>query len=337
MAAWIGFLGIDARMLTKATRALAALLLGLLPSLASAQQPTTPAPSPSASWYPSKWGKDDTLGAINELSPAKVVEAAQLVKTGKTYSLGVEVSKTSPAYPPRTFQIFTVAPGDGTGAVLGSNKATGNDDLVITWVGIGSQLDGLGHLGIDHVYYNGVPATEFMRADGLLKYGTHLLPPIVTRGVMLDIAKLKGVKQLPGGTAITEADLEAARAKQNVDIYRGDVVLLHTGWLPMADKDPKKFMETEPGLGVSGAEYLAGLGVVAVGADSWGVEVVPFEDKTQAFPVHQILLPKNGIYILENMNTAELAADDASEFLFVLGFPKWKGAVQAMINPVAIR
>jgi kynurenine formamidase len=297
----------------------------------------TPGPANEPSWYPSKWGKDDTLGAINELSPAKVVEAAQLVKTGKTYSLGVEVSKTSPAYPPRTFQIFTLPSGDGTGTPLGSNKATGNDDMVVTWVGVGSQLDGLGHLGIDHVYYNGNKAPDFMRGDGLAKLGTHLLPPIVTRGVLLDIAKLKGTKQLPGGTAITQADIEAARAKQNVDIYPGDVVLLHTGWLALAEKDPKKFMETEPGLGVSGAEHLARLGVVAVGADCWAVEVLPFEDKTQAFPVHQILLAKNGIYILENIQTAELAADGASEFLFVLGFPKWKGAVQAMINPVAIR
>ena len=96
-------------------------------------------------------------------------------------------------------------------------------------------------------------------------------------------------------------------------------------------------MEGEPGLGVSGAQYLAGLGVVAVGADSWGVEVIPFENKTEMFPVHQILLAKNGIYIMENVNTAELAADGASEFLFVLGFQKWKGAVQAMINPVTIR
>jgi kynurenine formamidase len=315
-----------------------ALLVGALPLAALAQERAAPAaPAAEASWYPSKWGKDDTLGALNELSPAKVLEAARLVKTGKTYALGVEVSSASPAYPPRTFQIFTVPSGDGTGTPLGTNKATGNDDLVLTWVGIGSQLDGLGHLGIDHRYYNGVAAADLMRADGLAKYGTHLIPPIVTRGVLLDIAKLKGTKQLAGGTAIGPAEIEAARAKQNVEIRAGDVVLLHTGWLPMAERDPKKFMETEPGLGVSGAEHLSRLGVVAVGADCWGVEVLPFEHEGQVFPVHQILLAKNGIYILENIDTAELAADGASEFLFVLGFPKWKGAVQAMINPVAIR
>lgn len=306
--------------------------LALCASSALAQAPG------KASWYPSKYGAHDTLGAANELTPDKAKEAAGLVKAGKVYSLGVEVSAASPAYPPRTFEIFTMgAPGDGMGTPLGTNKATGNDDVVHTWVGVGTQLDGLGHLGIDHRYYNGVMASEFVRPTGLLKYGTHLIPPIVTRGVLLDIAGLKGVAQLAGGTAVTKADLDAARAKQGVEIKKGDVVLIHTGWLAMASTDPKKFMASEPGLGIDAAEHLAGLGVVAVGADCWGVEAVPAQDKDQAFPVHQILLAKNGIYILENVNTAQLKADQAWEFMFVLGFPKWVGAVQAMINPVAIR
>jgi len=87
---------------------------------------------------------------------------------------------------------------------------------------------------------------------------------------------------------------------------------------------------------VEGAKYLTGKGVVAVGADTWGLETVPFESKN-IFEVHQILLAMNGTYILENMNTAPLAADKAYEFLFVLGVPKITGAVQGIINPVAIR
>ncbi len=313
--------------------------IGVLTAALALQSGSAAAEQPGKeSWYPSKYGAHDTLGAVNELTPDKVKEAAGLVTAGKVYSLGLEVSPSSPAYPPRSFEIFTMgAPGDGTGTPLGTNRATGNDDVVHTWVGVGTQLDGLGHLGIDHRYYNGVHASEFVRPTGLAKFGTHLIPPIATRGVVLDIASLKGVAQLATGTAIAKADLEAARARQGVDILKGDVVLLHTGWLAMAATDPKKFMAGEPGLGLDGAEFLAGLGVVAVGADSWGVEAVPAQDKNQAFPVHQILLAKNGIYILENINTAELVADQAWEFMFVLGFPKWVGAVQAMINPVAIR
>ena len=113
-------------------------------------------------------------------------------------------------------------------------------------------------------------------------------------------------------------------------------MIFHTGWLSLIGKDDKRYATGEPGLGVEGARYLTGKGVVAIGADTWAVETIPFESKN-VFEVHQILLPMNGTYILENMDTAALAADKASEFLFVLGQPRFKGGVQSMINPVAIR
>jgi kynurenine formamidase len=290
-----------------------------------------------ADWFPSKWGADDTLGAINELSPEGVIEAAKLVKTGKTYALGVEVGRDTPAYGARSFQLFAVANGDGAGATMGKNLGTFNDDWVTTWLGIGTQIDGLGHLGIDHVYYNGTHVSEFWQPDGLTRFGTHLLPPIVTRGVLLDIAGLKGVKMLAGGTPIGEAEIKAAAKRQDVELRRGDVVILNTGWQELATTDPQKFMETEPGLVVDGAEYLAKIGVVAVGADTWGLDALPNPDPEMVFPVHQFLLAKSGIYVLENIRTDELVADSGWEFLFVLGQPKFVGAVQMMINPVAIR
>lgn len=101
--------------------------------------------------------------------------------------------------------------------------------------------------------------------------------------------------------------------------------------------DDKRYISAEPGLGLDGARYLIEKNVIAVGADTWGLEVVPFEEGTGVFEVHQELIPKNGVYILENMNTAELVADGVSEFMFVLGQSKIKGGVQAIINPTAIR
>jgi kynurenine formamidase len=288
-------------------------------------------------WYPSKYGAEDTLGAINELSSEGVVAAASLVKTGKTYALGVETGRATPAYGSRSFELFAVASGDGTGSTSGANKATFNDDWMLTWLGIGSQIDGLGHFGIDHVYYNGNRAEDFWKPDGLAKFATHELPPIVTRGVLLDMAKLAGVEMLEGGTEITRADLEAAQKKQGVRVSRGDVVLLNTGWQVLASTEPARFLETEPGIGVEGAEYLASLGVVAVGADTWGLDVLPNPNPELVFPAHQVLLAKSGVYILENMRTEELVADSAWEFLFVLGQPRFVGAVQMVINPVAIR
>lgn len=288
-------------------------------------------------WYPSRYGADDTLGAINNLSPEKVTQAAKLVTTGKTYALGVETGPDSPAYPPRSYSMTVLQLDDGTGTPLGSNKATGNDDLMNLWMGIGSQIDGLGHMGVNHVYYNGNHARDFITPKGLTKLSIDRLPPIVTRGVLLDMARLMKTDIVPEGTAFNREQIEAAAKQGNIDIQKGDVVLFHTGWLNIMDSDPERFMGGQPGLGLDGARYLATLGIVAVGADNWALEVLPPEDADQAFPVHPELLAKNGVYILENMDTRALAADSVSEFLFVLGQPRFVGAVQAVINPVAIR
>ena len=288
-------------------------------------------------WYPSEHGAGDTLGAINHLSPEKVVQAARLVKTGKTYPLGVVTGWETPAYPPRHYAITILQPGQDNGPTMGANRATGNDDLLYTWMGIGSQLDGLGHMGIDHVYYNGHKAADIVTTRGLTALSIDQLPPMVSRGVLLDMTRHFDANPLPPGTVFNEAEIKAQAQAQGVAIEKGDVVLFHTGHLNVADTDPDAFMSGEPGIGVGGAKYLAGLDVVAVGADSWGLEAVPGEDPDLAFPVHPELLAKNGIYILENMDVRALAADEGWEFLFVLGQPRFEGAVQAVINPVAIR
>lgn len=293
--------------------------------------------SAEEAWFPSKYGAEDTLGAFNNLSPEKVLEAARLVKTGKTYALGIPVGRDTPAYGSRSFQLFAVASGDGSGTAVGTNEMTANDDWVMTWIGIGTHIDGLGHLGIGHRYYNGLHVSDFWRPSGLVKLSLHELPPIVTRGVVLDLPAYLEVDMLKPGTAINRKEIDGAAKKQGVQLRKADVVILHTGWQAMAAKNPEQFLAGEPGLGVEGAQYLAGLGVVAVGADTWGVEVMPFENGGEVFPAHQILLAKNGVYILENIKTDELVADKAWEFLFVLGQPRMVGAVQMMINPVAIR
>ena len=287
-------------------------------------------------WHPSKHGAGDTLGAINHLAPEQVVAAARLITTGKAYPLGVVTGWDTPAYPPRKYSITIIQPGQDTGPTMGANLATGNDDLLHTWMGIGSQLDGLGHLGINHVYYNGHKAEDFVSATGLKALSIDKLPPIVGRGVLLDMTRHFGEHPLPAGKAFNSAEIKAQAEAQGVAIGKGDIVLFHTGWLEVAD-DGERFMSGEPGLGLDGAKHLASLDVVAVGADTWGLEVLPGEDEALAFPVHVELLAKNGIYILENMNTGALAADEAWEFLFVLGQPRFEGAVQAVINPVAIR
>ena len=287
-------------------------------------------------WTKSKWGPNDEIGAANNMSPEIVLKAASLIKTGKTYALGIPVDTKTPAYPPRTFKLTVVQPGQAGSPGLGPTKTTYNDDIIDTWVGIGSQLDGLGHIGVEHVYYNGNKLADFADPTGLKKLGVEKVPPIVTRGVLLDMAAYYNTDVVKEGTAFNVKEIEEVAKKQGVEIRQGDVVIFHTGWLSLIGKDDKRYATGEPGLGVEGAKYLTGKGVVAIGADTWAVETIPFESKN-VFEVHQILLPMNGTYILENMDTAALAADKAYEFLFVLGQPRFKGGVQSMINPVAIR
>jgi kynurenine formamidase len=287
-------------------------------------------------WTKSKWGPDDEIGAANYMTPELVLKAASLIKTGKTYALGIPVDSKTPAYPPRTFKLTVVQPGQAGSPGIGPNKATYNDDIIDTWVGIGSQIDGLGHLGVEHAYYNGNKLADFADPNGLKKLGIEKIPPIVTRGVLLDMAAYYNTDIVKEGTAFNVKEIEEVAKKEGVEIRQGDVVIFHTGWLSLIGNDDKRYNAGEPGLGVEGVKYLTGKGVVAIGSDTWAVETIPFEAKN-VFEVHQILLAMNGTYILENMDTAALAADKAYEFLFVLGQPRWRGGVQSMINPVAIR
>lgn len=294
------------------------------------------------SWYPSKWGPNDEIGSANYMTPATAMQAVKLVKSGKVYSLGITVSTTTPAYPPRTCSLYIVQPGQtGSSEGLGNTHTTYNDDILNCWNGIGTQIDGLGHIGVGERYYNGLKWGDFATTGGLKKLGVEKIPPIVARGVLLDMAAYMGVDVVKEGTAFNKAEIDAAAAKQGVEIRQGDVVIFHTGWLSLIEKDAKRYASVEPGLGREGARYLVSKGVVAIGADNWALEVIPFEkngDKDGGvFEVHQILLPLSGTYILENINTAELAKDKAYEFLFVLGQNKYQGAVQSMVNPVAIR
>jgi kynurenine formamidase len=270
------------------------------------------------------------------MTPQRIAEAAKLVKTGKVYELGITVSPDTPAFPPRGCRLYVVQPGQQAGGTLGPTRTTYNDDILNCWVGIGSQLDGLGHLGIDNVYYNGHKAKEFAEATGLKKLGIEKVPAMVARGVLLDMAAYLGTDVVKEGTAYNREQIDGAAKKQGVEIREGDVVIFHSGWLSLIESDPKRYGSAEPGLGKEGALYLASKNVMAVGADTWGVEAIPFEEGVGIFEIHQILLPRNGIYLLENMNTGSLAKDKVHEFMFVLGHNKYKGAVQSMINPVAI-
>ena len=240
----------------------------------------------------SKFGPDDQIGNLNYVTPAKTLAATKLVTKGKTYRLGIETNKDTPAYPPRTFAITVVQPNQLAGATIGPTKTTYNDDIINGWAGIGSQLDGLGHIGVDNLYFNCNKAADFVMADGLKKLGIENVPPIATRGVVLDMAGYFNTDIVKEGIAFNRAEIEGAMKRQGVrSIEKGDVVLFYTGWLKLIGKDNKRYSSASPGLGREGAKYLASLEVAMIGSDTWSFEVIPFEKDAGMFEVHQILIP----------------------------------------------
>lgn len=316
--------------MNKITKALATATLTIVPAIAASGQ----GPCLTAS----KFGPDDQIGNMNYVTPAKTLAATKLVTTGKSYRIAIETNKDTPAYAPRTFAVTVVQPGQTGGATLGPTKTTYNDDLINGWSGVGTQLDGLGHLGIDNLYYNCNKAADFAATDGLKKLGVEHVPAVATRGVLLDMAGYFNTDIVKEGTPFNRAEIEGAMKRQGIKaIEKGDVVLFYTGWLKLLGQDNKRFGSVAPGLGRDGAKYLASLGVAMVGSDTWSFEVVPFEKDAGIFEVHQILIPLNGIHILENINTEEMVRDRAWEFLFTLGPARITGGVQAIVNPIAIK
>jgi len=274
---------------------------------------------------------------VNNLSADGVKLAAKLIRTGKTYSLAIPTGPESPAYGTRKYEVSITPPPGGNTTPNGTERVTSHDERVVTSMGIGTQLDGLGHLGVDHHYYNGFTGAEVNTAQGFKKLEMSNIPPIVTRGVVIDMAR-HFRRPLVVGDVYNRPEIEAAAKAQGITIRKGDVVLFHNGWMDATmNSDRALYNRSEPGIGVGGAQYLADLGVVAVGADSIAVEALPAPAGQGTFAVHQTLLAKNGVHILENINTGPLVRDKVDEFMFVLGQPRFVGTVQVVVNPIAIR
>ena len=166
-------------------------------------------PATGQEWTQSKWGPEDEIGSANYITPERVKLAASLVKTGKTYALGMVTGPDTPAYPPRHYKVYV------WDTVLGGpNELTTTDDLAVTWLGVGSQIDGFGHVGIDHVHYNGWKTQDFLSLTGIKKFGVENIPPIVARGVLLDMTKYYAVDIVPNGTAFNSKEIDEAAKRQ---------------------------------------------------------------------------------------------------------------------------
>ena len=305
--------------------------VALVVALAAAQTWRVP---PETERCPSKWGAADERGSANHMGPSSVLRARELIRTGEAIELAHVLSSDMPLSGTRRFDLHTKR----TTMNPQSNRRGSNEEIVIAEIGqVGTQFDGFAHQTHEDRWYNCIPVSENATRSGFTRLGIEKVGMLMTRGVLLDIAGLKGVAVLPDTYEITVADLEAALSRQNLKLMPGDAVLIHTGWGTLWAKDNARYVKSCPGLGIAAAEWLARQDPMLLGSDNSGVEIAPNPDPELSLPVHQIALVVNGIHLLENMKLDELAAKGVHEFAFVMQPLKLKGGTGSTVSPTAIR
>jgi len=263
-----------------------------------------------------------------------VLKAARLIRAGEVIELGHVLNRTMPLSAGRRFEVDTKR----TTFTPQSNRRGSNEELVIAEIGqVGTQFDGFAHQTIGNSLYNCFKVDEVSSRNGFTKLGIQNVGALVTRGVLIDVAALKGVDILAETYEITVQDLQQALAKQNLALQAGDAVIIHTGWGKLWEKDNARYSRGNPGIGVAAAEWLARQNPMLVGADTPPVEVSPNPDPQISLPIHQIMLAVNGIHLLENLKLDELAAKRVYEFALIIEPLKIQGATGSTVAPIAIR
>jgi kynurenine formamidase len=291
-----------------------------------------------------RWGADDQIGTLNFITPQKLVSSATMVRTGKTIDCGIPFDKDGP-FPPGGWRrnpqhLFTLLPSDSSYAKDGQIAA---DDIIIMGLQASTQWDGLAHVGYDGFFYNGVPAGAVNNFQGASKNDiAQVAIKLVSRGVLLDIAGLKGVDVLPDSYEITTADVEAAQERQGVRVESGDIACIRTGWTKyFREGDRQKYVGPTPGPGLDLCRWIHDSEIAALALDQSNGEVWPTPVPGATIPVHQVMIRDIGLTLGEMFDFEALKADcDADgvwEFLFVAPGLKVTGAVGTPLSPVAIK
>ena len=311
-------------------KAILGLGFALLSSSVLAQSWTVPT---AAQRCPSKWGAADERGSMNHQKPAAVLAATRLIRSGEVIEMAHPLNAQMAFFGTRRFDVHPKR----TFMNDFSNRRGSNEEMVLSEIGqVGTQFDGFAHQSHEDSHYNCFKTGDIVTRGGFTKFGMDKVGTLMTRGVLLDIAGLKGVEMLPDTYEITVEDLEAAMKRQNVKIQPGDAVLMNTGWGRLYGKDNARYVKTCPGIGVKAAEYLAKLDPMLIGADNWPVEVAPNPDPKLSLPVHQVTLVVNGIHLLENLKLDEMVAKKVYEFAFVMQ-PLKASFTGSTVAPIAIR
>ena len=304
----------------------------------------------------SPWGPNDQTGATNRVTPAVTKAAAAEIKDGKVIVMSYPLTDGVPLFGTRFTKTILTATSLAPGAAFGENELTYMEDTWLSQSHVGTHLDGLGHIGRKDCYFNQIAMGKFINQNNMTKLGLEHLKSFATRGVLVDMVKVyQAANKFKGnaackkpclekGTVITAADLQAGLKMYNVTLREGDIVTIHTGWGDLFEQFPAQnavYNSGAPGIGKDAAKWLISQKVVAVGADTWVVEVIPGEDPKEAFIVHNMLITDNGIHIIENVRTdlmaAEAASSGRSTFFFSMTVPKAVGLTGNFVAIEGIR
>lgn len=307
------------------------LLVGLGSASASAQSWRPPA---DAERCPSRWGPADERGAANLMTAEVVLRAARLIGAGEVVELGHPLFEGMPFYGDRIFSQQLKR----TTWPRGSNNRGSNEEMVTTELGqVGTQIDGFGHQSIGNGLYNCVQMDAVATRTGFSRLGIEKAGALMTRGVLIDVAALRGVEMLGDQYEITARDLEDALDRQKLTLQAGDAVIIHTGFGRLWGTDNVRYYRTQPGLGIGAAEWLVRQNPMIVASDTCCVEVNPNPEPNLSSPVHQILLVANGIYLIESLKLDELVQKRIHEFAFIVQPLKLRGATGSTVAPIAVR
>lgn len=279
-----------------------------------------------------RWGDSDQRGMLNLLTSEQVLRSLAIPKKGKVYSLAVPLEADGPQFAEfhRTWRITHYTNDLSTGMGIA-------DDVMTMESHSGTHIDGLGHAWRDGLMYNGKPWDDSVSSYGIKWGSIENVGWMITRGVMLDVAAYLGVKHLDKGQVVTSEILEATANKQGTEIRPGDVLLIRTGWYTIFYTDRNLWDSGEPGPDYTIAQWLKDKNVVAIGADTAGVEAIaeiPLLDGN--LPFHTVALRDLGINIIENLDLEALAGDQVYEFLFVAAPLRLINGTGAGVTPLAI-
>jgi len=300
---------------------------------AQAQQPSWSPPEPSQR-CPSKWGANDERGSMNHMKLAAVMAATKLIRTGEVIELGHVLRAGNPLQATRQFNLHTKR----TNMNPQPNQRGSNEELVTTELRqVGTQFDGFAHQTHGDSMYNCFKVSETGTRTRFTRLGVEKVGALMTRGVLIDVAALKGVETLPDSYEISVEDLQQALKRQKLTLEPGDAVIIHTGWGRLWGKDNARYMTRSPGIGVAAGEWLVKQDPMLLGADNVPVEVAPPKDPQLSGPVHQMMLVVHGIHLLENLKLDELSGKKIHEFALVVQPLKLQGGTGSTVAPIAIR